>query len=146
MNRFKGHRSYRAHCKYQKQNKCEGCSQVFCTVAELNTHREQECDQLIELGLTADADPQYQSESDDEMEDEIEDEMDKEAQCHICGSILSNIYNLRYHQRFVHDFKDLYKCTECGERFTFKRQLIAHRSTHAKRVRWAFECWLCHKG
>lgn len=142
LNRFRGHRSYRAHCKYQKKNRCEGCTQVFCTVAELSTHREQDCDQIIEMGSAADADPQYRYLSDDELEEDT----DTRVECHICGSILSNNSNLRYHQRTVHDFKDLYKCNECGERFTFKRSLQAHRVTHVKNKKWAFECWLCHKG
>lgn len=110
-------------------------------MAELNTHRMQECGRLIEIIATDDIpdemDPNSH-ESDGEMNN-------SELICNFCNNVFNNKSSLRYHQRFVHKFKDLYDCNKCGKRFTFKKQMIEHRSTHTGSEKCGYECWMCHE-
>lgn len=125
------------------------CSQVFCTGAELTTHCLQECGQLLsETGSTTAAVDTKPEELNSNVQNEYESDVDGDMfggrMCKFCNNVFSNKSSLRYHQRFVHNFKDIYSCKTCGERFTFKKQLVAHRLTHPESERNAYECWLCH--
>lgn len=51
-------------------------------------------------------------------------------ECKICGKYYSNISNLRFHLRRYHTLKQIYNCDECGQQFTYKKQLSTHRATH----------------
>lgn len=123
--RFDSYRALRAHCKVQIQNKCENCSEEFCTTLDLAAHQYQECERQ----------PQQQTENDESMYTTGATTSNKPsnrqlAQCKICFKFFTFKSNLTLHLRTVHGLKDLYKCNECDKYFEYRRQLTVHRTTH----------------
>lgn len=64
-------------------------------------------------------------------------------ECDNCVRSFTSRSNLIAHQRKAHPGKPIhgFSCEECGERFAYKKQLVAHRSTHSdKRLHPCEEC------
>lgn len=133
-NRFDTHRSLRAHCKYQNRNKCKVCTLTFCTLADLTTHKKQECKgRPIDTGSMKDDNAlttSYRTAN--------------PAKCDFCEKSFSNKSNLRYHQRHAHSLKNFHSCDLCGRQFAYKKQLVVHHLKHFGIPNCEFECCLCH--
>lgn len=52
LNRFESKKSLGIHGRYKNRNECKICSQRFCTASDLNKHRQQGCEDSIEIGST----------------------------------------------------------------------------------------------
>ena len=61
--------------------------------------------------------------------------------CKICQKEVSD---LKSHVRRMHQFRERFKCAECGNTFAEKRHLLRHEMLHTKA--YAFNCAFCGKG
>lgn len=117
----------------QIQNKCENCSQEFCTAVDLEAHRHQGCEQRHIENDSATEVMYCRSDGtlDWRAEKRRNSKMPKQSnrqhiQCEFCEKSFSFKSNYILHLRTIHALKDLYKCNKCGKRFEFRRQLAAH--------------------
>lgn len=62
--------------------------------------------------------------------------------CHICGKVLSGIYNLRRHIQ-KHSGEKPFECTICSKRFTEKGSLKKHMLIHSEDS--PFRCSICDR-
>lgn len=91
--RFKLRNSLRFHLKKQLENKCEICSQIFCTAVELNTHRRRDgCNEIdenraIHDGATADDTlvTDNKSSQKNTKTDQIQHTMKASFMCQLCN-------------------------------------------------------------
>lgn len=121
----------RAHCKEQIQNKCENCSEEFCTILDLAAHRHQGCEQQ-QFENDSSTEELY-CRSDGVLDWRVENNVKapkqsnrQHVQCEYCDKSFSFKSNYTLHLRTIHAVKDLYKCNKCGKRFEFKRKLMEH--------------------
>lgn len=137
---FPSHESLHEHSEQQSPQKCEICSHEFCTLVELDAHRQQGCEGLIEIGANPeDCKPtaiDYNSElnsedNSDAVEATVPKRSKKVQKCDKCDRIFSKRSNLNRHRRLMHSKRTKksesgHKCTLCDRIFTKKCNLNRH--------------------
>lgn len=126
-------------CNQRKRKlvlKCEICSHVFRTSAELNAHQQQGCEGLMEIdSIAMDCKPtavDFTNESHTDANDLIGiDHIDLDEQSEYAKSVNKNdVKSSSKHTKSTESpstDKLQYKCTECGKKYASKKTLSNHR-------------------
>lgn len=166
-NRFKNNRSLREHCKQRHyESKCEICWLKFPSVYELDVHRQQGCEGLIEIDANA-ADecnvttnewnnsPYHSDGNDNAMPfDDINDDDFDVKEPKYFKSVADARKALQKKRNQIKkeapskpSKKDAprwqYRCDVCGLPFSKQSNLSRHLAKHDGVM--PFECWLCHQ-
>lgn len=149
-NRFKSNHSpcqCSEPCSRQIDHECEICSQEFRTAVELNAHRRQGCEGLIEIRSNVveckptviDCDDKLTSQSPLKQRKTNRVIMSSEKhQCSECGRRFTKKSNLARHHRLIHSIeaqrnrkaKSVHNCEVCGRQCENELGLKLHRRTH----------------
>lgn len=121
------------HYAQQSENRCEICSQEFCTALELDAHRQQGCEGLIEIDSNADeCKPTAIDYNSNDENDSIVKENESDANEHkddqeYLASTSTNL--LKEKKKSTQRIKSLtkeHKCDVCSRVFTKKSNLNRH--------------------
>lgn len=158
VNSFKSNRSLLEHFKQHYENKCEICSLKFCTVAELNDHRQLGCEGLIEIKSNAEEcklsaenwNLKYYSDDNNDGDAVVEnDDFDDKKPIKYFKSVSAARKALQKKRsrvkvtRLLGDSRWQHKCDACGLSFSKQTNLSRHQAKHDGII--PFECYKCHK-
>lgn len=128
--RFKTSSNLLGHCKNQPKNKCEICLREFCTVMELNAHKQLgECEASAALFSQNNSEVYFDVNS-------IEVELNE-----VPGRFTPNTLNDMEKGNVVGGIG--HKCHVCGKCFRKRWNFNQHMRSHSDER--PFECSLCHR-
>lgn len=131
FNRFTTNRSLRLHCKHQPENKCDVCSGLFCTVTELNAHKQMPCE--------APASNQNISVTQEYRNNQLNINESFSHGLHPEFDAMAS----QTHERMPKKAISQFECQICGRIFNKKYNMMKHQLIHSDS--FPFECWACHK-
>ena len=113
----------------QHQN-CHLCKEYFpdeFTLAEHTTRVHVLYEFLLSPTLTEDSFENSSQCNPDTYSQNASEKPSKGRQCHICGKVCNNLYNLEVHQR-THEKLD-HACLLCNKTFRYRRYLVRHKKS-----------------
>lgn len=148
--------SLREQRNHKPAQNCEFCSKEFFTVTELNAHRQQECDLLIEMesnraNYKPSAVDLTESESDmetrenqatDDVDDDSSDVVDEKSTNSEC---ITNRHGQKKCDRIAAATKKTYNREKCDRPFRFHSKLEKLDVMHSSTNNGQFECELCKR-